>query len=284
MPYNAILLTSSEWINEASKGKIDVFQFPPNRKPRVYKLSKGSICLLLVRGRQEFWGEFIVREVKQVNGIEFERLRSRAFEVKYAPFPKLTEKSWIIIFENLIKYDKPVRKKECSDVKTRTSKYPLSEWAITGFTLIKPEDFQLIEKIREKARIYVLAHSEIVNTIHSLGKLFGFYSRRGMEDPQGIYRYDVVWSEVESLPPLKVFEVQRRGYLDIALNRLQHAYDVWRCQLFLVITEEKDRKRAEKLIGSYLRGAFHRIRRVLHIIMLDKLENLAKDIRQHEIW
>ena len=71
-----------------------MFHFPPGRKPRVDKLTKGSICLVLTRrgpDRREwlFVGEFVVRGVRRVSGEEFlKRYVTGAVEVGAPPSPR----------------------------------------------------------------------------------------------------------------------------------------------------------------------------------------------------
>jgi hypothetical protein len=51
-----------------------------------------------------------------------------------------------------VKYDRSVKLSECDGIRTSSSRRPLSEWKITGFTLIKPEDASgIVEAIRKKA-------------------------------------------------------------------------------------------------------------------------------------
>ena len=78
------------------------FSTPPGRKPR------------------EEWffvGELVVKSVKLVSGKEFQdKYASRAVEIDI-PFPKPHEKAWIIEFKQLVKYERPVKLKECTDIK-----------------------------------------------------------------------------------------------------------------------------------------------------------------------
>jgi hypothetical protein len=59
--------------------------------------------------------------------------------VEELPHPKPGESSWIIEFKSLTTYRRPVKLAEC-DVRTSTSRKPLKDWAILGFTFIKSED------------------------------------------------------------------------------------------------------------------------------------------------
>jgi hypothetical protein len=86
-----------------------------------------------------FLGELTVKNVKLVGGEEFHVCASRAVIVEEAPPPKPGESSWIIEFESLTRYGRPVKLAEC-DVRTSTSRKPLKDWAILGFTFIRPED------------------------------------------------------------------------------------------------------------------------------------------------
>jgi len=91
-----------------------------------------------------------------------------------------------------------------------------------------------------------------------------------------------VWLEAEELPPVKVFEIQKEASVDMALARLSHAYDIWRPQLYLVITKGKDLKRAQKLVNPYLAGAFHRIKNKLIIITAYDVIKLWHNIKSYQ--
>jgi predicted transcriptional regulator len=154
-----IVLTTFQWFEKCLEKGCKVFDFPPGRKPRgIKKLVSGSICLILAkpparssRSEWSFVGEFTVKNVKPVKGEEFSVYANKAVKTEI-PFPKPGEFSWIIEFEHIIKYDRPVKLKECNDIKTLTSNKPLSERPIHGFTFIKPEDaHSVIEAIRKKA-------------------------------------------------------------------------------------------------------------------------------------
>lgn len=83
-----------------------------------------------------------------------------------------------------------------------------------------------------------------------------------------------------SLPPNEIigvshaFEVQDRGNLNDALVKLQHAYDRWKPYLFLIITGERDWKRAERLLNLSLIGAFHRLRNKIHLLSPQDIKNI----------
>jgi hypothetical protein len=73
--------------------------------------------------------------------------------VEELPPPKPGESSWIIEFKSLTRYRRPVKKAEC-DVRTSTSRKPLKDWVILGFTFIRPEDAdKVVEYIRNLADV-----------------------------------------------------------------------------------------------------------------------------------
>jgi hypothetical protein len=281
-----IILTSFKWFEECLRRKCTVFHFPPNRNPNVKKLSLGSICLILSmpyprapRSEWTFVGEFTVKDVRLVKGQEFGEYASRAVEIE-VPFSKLGESSWIIEFENLVKYDRSVKLSECDGIRTSSSRRPLSEWKITGFTLIKPEDASgIVEAIRKKAegkgiraqlikaslepsaivepnekeagRKEPLDHDELIKELLELGSWLGFVTRKEDSTPDGLYRIDVTWRVAEDHAPLKAFEVETSGNVDLAINRLEHARHKWNCeQLWLIVSSESKRERALALARS----------------------------------
>jgi len=281
-----IILTSFKWFEECLRRKCTVFHFPPNRNPNVKKLSPGSVCLILTmpyprapRSEWTFVGEFTVKDVRLVKGQEFGEYASRAVEIE-VPFSKLGESSWIIEFENLVKYDRSVKLSECDGIRTSSSRRPLSEWKITGFTLIKPEDASgIVEAIRKKAegkgiraqlikaslepsaivepnekeagRKEPLDHDELIKELLELGSWLGFVTRKEDSTPDSLYRIDVTWRVAEDHAPLKAFEVETSGNVDLAINRLEHARHKWNCErLWLIVSSESKRERALALARS----------------------------------
>jgi hypothetical protein len=123
-------------------------------------------------------------------------------------------------------------------------------WEVTTKAVIEPPPTQ--------PHIEESLHKRLQNKIEEIGIILGKYAK--VEYPAPPYIYDVVWKEVKGLPrPCHVFEIQDRGAVDSALAKLQHARDIWRPKLFLVVTGEKDRKKVEILLRPYLEGTFHGI-------------------------
>jgi hypothetical protein len=296
MPENlpaGIVLTSLQWFEECSRRGCAVFDFPPGRDPRsVKKLRPGSVCLILARPRPgaprsewAFVGEFTVKDVKLVRGEEFrERYASRAVEAEI-PFPEPGESSWIIEFENLVKYDRPVKLSECDDVRTSTSRKPMSEWVILGFTYIKPEDAsRVVEAIRRKARVErPPSHDELVKELEELGIWLGFVAKKEERTFDGLYRIDVTWRDAEAHAPLKAFEVETGRNVDVALARLTHARHMWNCeQLWLIVSDEARAERARALVEPRVRGSFALIREKLRVLSWSELHDLYSKLKPHE--
>jgi len=112
---HAILPVVRRWFEEAKMRDISVFNFPPKRKPaqdRIRKLGKGSTCLLFSYDDRQLIGEFKVINVKRVNYDEFQTLKKKAFEVGEARFPKQNEWCWIIEFNDLREFERPLSEDE----------------------------------------------------------------------------------------------------------------------------------------------------------------------------
>ncbi|MDW8011235.1 MAG: hypothetical protein RMH84_06570, partial [Sulfolobales archaeon] len=76
----------------------------------------------------------------------------KAVEVERAPFPKRGESSWIIVFDNLTIYRRPVAKEECSKISISTGK-SLAALLWRGFKRLSPKDFNVVEEVRRRGSI-----------------------------------------------------------------------------------------------------------------------------------
>jgi hypothetical protein len=282
-----IVLTTQQWFEECFKRRCTVFHFSPNRNPRgVDRLSNGSVCLILARPRprapREEWvflGEFTVKNVRLVGGEEFHAYASKAVIVGEAPPPKPGESSWIIEFESLTRYKRPVRLVEC-DVRTSTSRKPLKDWAILGFTFVRSED---AGKVVRYVRKLTDMHDVLVEELLNMGRWLGFVVRRDESTPDNVYKLDVTWRDVEGHRPLKAFEVEVSGDVDRALARLAHAYDIWGCeQLWLIVSDEAKSERARKLLEPRLKGSFARIRDKVIIVGWEDLQSMYESVEPHK--
>jgi hypothetical protein len=148
-------------------------------------------------------------------------------------------------------------------------------WRITdaGRDRVKREVGEVVEIRHRKESV----HTQIAKRVEEIGTILGKYARRELKE--GPYSYDVVWKDAEWLPRVThVFEVQDKGNIVEALVRLKHAYDNWGARLFLVVTGEKDRARAEKLLVPYFSGAFHEIAAVTTLLTPEEVEQLHSSL------
>ena len=128
-------------------------------------------------------------------------------------------------------------------------------------------------KVEKAVSIEKSLHSQIQNMLVKLGELLGYEVKKEYPDPQGLYRYDVVWFKKPSIVPLKIFEIQVGGDVDRALARLKHALDVWgKPDLFLIVAKTEDFARIQKLVGDLLKGAFHELAGNLIIMEADDVK------------
>lgn len=123
-------------------------------------------------------------------------------------------------------------------------------------------------------------HQSLKKKIREIGSILGKYAKE--EYPAPPYVYDVVWKEVEGLPrPCHVFEVQDKGAVDGALAKLQHARDIWRPRLFLVVTGEKDRRKVDLLLKPFLDGTFHGISRDTTVLTAEVVDEIYNGLDRH---
>jgi hypothetical protein len=289
-PPACIVLTTLQWFEECLARGCTVFDFPPGHEPlNIRKLREGSVCLILAkpasgrvpRSEWVFVGEFTVKNVRFVRGEEFSRYASRAVEAGI-PFPRPGEASWILEFDRIVRYEKPVKLADCGDIKT--SRKPLSEWAITGFTFIRSEDApRVLEAIRSLSKVGRPSHEELVEELLDLGEWLNFVVRKEDPTPDGVYKLDVTWREAEGHVPLKAFEIEISGDVDRALSRLAHARDTWGCeQLWLIVSDEAKTERAEKLIEPRLRGSFARIKDRVKILGWEELHEAYTTLKHYK--
>jgi len=292
--YGCIVVTVREWFEKCLERNCTVFHFPPNRQPKVHVLSHGSICLVLVKegsSRKDwlFVGEFTVKSVKLVNGEEFSAYAPKAVETPKAPFPKPGESSWIIEFENLVKYERPVKLGESTDIIVKNK--PLSEQAIKGFKLLTPDKApRIINGVRSKAgykpvqpAVLRPSHDDLVKELLELGEWLGFYVEKEKWTDDKLYRVDVAWMKSPERPPIKVFEVEISNDVDKALARLKHAYDAWNCQqLWLIVSDEAKAERAWKLVEPRLKGAFEEIRGRVTVVGWKEVHELYTGINPYK--
>ncbi|MGH7493136.1 MAG: hypothetical protein ACREOO_12155 [bacterium] len=85
----------------------------------------------------------------------------------------------------------------------------------------------------------------------------------------------MVWKESELSPRLShVFEVQVKGKIEQALAKLKHAYDLQRSKPFLVLSDERDERRARQFPQPFLSGSFHEIGAVTTVLGIEEIERM----------
>jgi len=123
-------------------------------------------------------------------------------------------------------------------------------------------------------------HQTLKRKLKEIGGILGKFAKE--EYPAQPYIYDVVWKEVEGLPrPCHVFEVQDKGSVDGALAKLQHARDMWKSKLFLVVTGEKDRSKIDMLLKPFLDGTFHGISKDTVVLTAEVINEIYENLDRH---
>lgn len=122
-------------------------------------------------------------------------------------------------------------------------------------------------------------HDELKRKIVELGRIWGMHAEAEFK-AEG-FKYDAVWKERKELGVRKAFEVQHKGNLESALVKLKHAHDMWRSDLILVVTGEKDINRVKKLLAPKLYGAFHEISHT-KVIGPETIDELHGVVTTHE--
>ncbi|MCI0696194.1 winged helix-turn-helix domain-containing protein [candidate division KSB1 bacterium] len=114
-----------------------------------------------------------------------------------------------------------------------------------------------------------VSHGEIQTMLVEVGRMLGKYAAKEYQ------RYDVVWKESEFSPRLShVFEVQVKGKIEQALAKLKHAYDLQRSKPFLVLSDERDERRARQFLQPFLSGSFHEIGAVTTVLSVEEIERM----------
>lgn len=275
MTRHAILLASKEWCEAASKSRVRIYHFVKPRRASIRALGPSSICVVLTKVERgepsRFYGEFTVVNVREVGADEWNDLVGRGL-ILSTEHLRSGEKRWIIEFEDFREYEVKIAKKELVDVKTRSSKKPISDWVIMGLSYI---DEQALEGIRSKAGGFA-SHKNIVDMIKEIGEILGFYVKTEEYTPDKVHRIDVTWRDhpTPDFSPLKVWEVETSGNVVLALARLKHAFDFWHSELYLVVSDTKTKEKAESIVRPQIKGAFAGIEKFLTLIGADEITNL----------
>ena len=209
MVTHSILLASEDWCKQATSGKVKVYDFYVGRKKGIRSLSPGSVCVVLTKVSNIFYGEFKVTKVKLVDAREYQELASKGY-IHEPQQLKPSDKVWVLFFDEFVEYPIKVRKEALTNVKTATSKKPISEWVITGQSYI---DDQALEEIRKIAGMGPESHECIEMKLLEVGNLLGFKTYTA---DTGKKCGDIQLRELTSLKPE-----------EIARNELKRIDVVW---------------------------------------------------------
>ncbi|GIW48018.1 MAG: hypothetical protein KatS3mg078_1895 [Deltaproteobacteria bacterium] len=121
-----------------------------------------------------------------------------------------------------------------------------------------------LETVKEE-----LSHDDVKKKLIEIGLMLGKYAEEEYN------RFDVIWKESKLSPRIShVFEVQIKGKIESALAKLKHAYDVQRSKPFLVISDELNSKKANRLLYPHLSGSFHEIGDVTTILSVGEVKRV----------
>ena len=142
-------------------------------------------------------------------------------------------------------------------------------WQITekGRRKIEEEnhEFQIT-----KPEIEELTHSKIQAMLVEIGKTLNYHAQIEFE------YYDVVWREKESSLRLShVFEVQSKGNIDSAFAKLKRAFDAQRSKPFLVLSTERDSRRA----AQSLEREFADLKEVMTIASFAEINRIYQNLQ-----
>ncbi|WP_434731289.1 hypothetical protein WLZ34_06835 [Thermogladius sp. KZ2Tp1] len=116
--------------------------------------------------------------------------------------------------------------------------------------------------------------------IRDIGEWLGFVVEVNEETPDKAYKLDVTWRDAPGHAPLKAFEVDVKGNVDMALARLAHAKDIWNCeQLYLVVSDVAKASRVMNLVEPRLRGSFAKIKDRLTVLGYEDIVNLHSSLK-----
>ena len=114
------------------------------------------------------------------------------------------------------------------------------------------------------------SHADIQRMLLRIGEILGFYGETEFE------YYDVVWREVPRAARLShVFEVQSKGNIDSAFAKLKRAHEAQRSQIYLVVSSERDLKRAKLSLSR----EFQDIEQSLTIMTFAQIQKTYRNLR-----
>jgi hypothetical protein len=287
MVKHAIVLADEDWCRAATSGKVKVYDFKKSRKKGIYSLGPGSVCIVLVKKEQYFCGEFTVKEVREVDANEYNSLASKGI-IHNPQSVSPGERVWVLLFDEFKEYKKKVYKDDLYDVKTSTSKEPISRWVITGLSYI---DDVALEGIRRKAvpppQPAEETHECIELRLIELGEMLGFKTytsdeskkcgdlelgskttlkRENLPYADKLKTIDVVWYKP---PYFKLFEVVLTTDMRNSLVKFIEVADL--NAEYFIIAPSTNKNKFERALTSV---AFDKIRDRTKFISIEELSKI----------
>jgi len=125
MVKHAIVLSSEDWCEATSEGRVKIYDFEKPRRRGIRALGPGSVCVVQTKAGERpprFYGEFDVVSVREIDAREFNDLADRGL-IPTSHRLRHGERRWIIEFRE---YAVKVAKRDV-DVRTSTSGKSISE-------------------------------------------------------------------------------------------------------------------------------------------------------------
>lgn len=114
-----------------------------------------------------------------------------------------------------------------------------------------------------------LSHTDVQRMLAEIGNYLGFCAALEFEF------YDVVWRESpKSVRLSHVFEVQSKGNIDSAFAKLKRAHQLQRSKPFLVLSSERDLKRARQSLAR----EFQDIENTVTILTFEQIRALRRSL------
>jgi hypothetical protein len=291
MTRHSILRASEDWCKAASAGKVKVYDFRSSRKKGIRSLGPGSVCVVLTLSSKIFYGEFTVTKVKRISAREYQELASEGL-IHEPQQLKPSDKVWVLFFDKFVEYPVKVHQSQLTDVKTATSKEPISNWPIPGQAYI---DDQALEGIRRIAKVFE-SHECIEMKLLELGNMLGFKtytadlgkkckdrqleeltSLKPEELPRDITRerIDVVWC-YKAGAHYKLFEVVLTTDIITSLTKFSKVSGL-NAEFFIVANIDKEREFNDEIRQN---PAFSIIRNRTKFVSIDKVNKLYESTKQ----
>jgi hypothetical protein len=295
MVKHAIVLADEDWCRAATSGKVKVYDFKKSRKKGIYSLGPGSVCIVLVKKEQYFCGEFTVKEVRKVDANEYNSLASKGI-IHNPQSVGSGERVWVLLFDEFKEYKKKVYKDDLYDVKTSTSREPISKWVITGLSYI---DDVALEGIRRKAEGVTPppqpakeTHECIELRLIELGEMLGFKTYTSDESKKcgdmelgsktTLKREDLSYDKLKTIdvvwykhPYFKLFEVVLTTDMRSSLVKFIEVADL--NAEYFIIALSTDKNRFERALTS---AAFDKIRDRTKFISTEELSKIYETTTQ----